>query len=175
MNAIQIPLNQLTAWEGNVRKTAPDAALNELASSIESLGLLQSLVVKQEENGAYSVIAGRRRLTAMQALVKKKVLQADAPVSCVVVASDASATEISLAENVVREQMHPADQFEAFKALADSGTPAADIGARFGVTEKVVLQRLKLARVSPVIIKAFRDGKTSLECVMAFAVTDDHK
>jgi ParB family chromosome partitioning protein len=59
--------------------------------------------------------------------------------------------------------------------LIDDGMPAADIAARFGVTENVVLQRLKLARVSPVIIRAYRDGEIDLECVMAFAVVDDHK
>ena len=71
--------------------------------------------------------------------------------------------------------MHPADEFDAFRKLADKGMPAADIAARIGVTEKVVLQRLKLARVSPVVIRAYREDKISLEFVMAFAVTDDHK
>ena len=50
-----------------------------------------------------------------------------------------------------------------------------DIAARFGVTEAVVSKRLKLARVSPVILAAYRDGKLDLEQVMAFAITDDHK
>jgi len=41
--------------------------------------------------------------------------------------------------------MHPADEFEAFRALVDSGTCEADVAARFGVTEAVVSKRLKLA------------------------------
>lgn len=45
--------------------------------------------------------------------------------------------------------MHPADEFEAFRDLVDGGMPEADVAARFGVTEAVVKQRLKLARVSP--------------------------
>src|SRR5439155_606918 len=45
----------------------------------------------------------------------------------------------------------------------------------FGVTESYVLQRMKLARVSPVILAAYRDDKTNLACIMAFAVIDDHK
>jgi ParB family chromosome partitioning protein len=49
--------------------------------------------------------------------------------------------------------MHPADEFDAFKTLADQGLPAADIAARFGVTEGTALSRLKLARVSPVIVR----------------------
>src|ERR1700687_4477835 len=82
---------------------------------------------------------------------------------------------MSLAENVVRDDMHPADQFEAFRLLIDKGAPVEDIAARFGVTPTVVTQRLKLARVSPVILKAYRNEKLTLEQVMAFAISDDHK
>ena len=60
------------------------------------------------------------------------------------------------------------------RALIDKGMAAADVAARFGVTETVVVKRMKLARVSPVILKAYRDGKITLECLIAFAATDDH-
>jgi hypothetical protein len=71
--------------------------------------------------------------------------------------------------------MHPADECEAFRDLGDKGMPAADIAARFGVTEAVVNKRLKLSRFSPVIIAAYRAGKLDLEQVMAFAISDDYK
>ena len=71
--------------------------------------------------------------------------------------------------------MHPADQFEAFRKLSDEGQGDETIAARFGVTPHVVRQRLKLAKVSPKIVAAFRKGDLSLECVMAFTLTDDHK
>jgi len=172
----QIPISKLVAWDGNVRKTAgADTALAELAASIAAHGLINNLVVNPEKKGAYAVVTGGRRLAALQLLVKQGKKKADDTVACQILPAEANATEISLAENFVREEMHPADEFDAFKMLADQNMPAADIAARFGVTEKVVLERLKLARVSPVIIKAYRDGKTTLDCVMAFAVTDDHK
>ena len=82
--------------------------------------------------------------------------------------------EISLAENEVRQAMHPADQFDAFKALAEGGMSDDDIAARFGVPVQVVRQRLKLSRVSPKLIAAYRKGEM-LDCLMAFAVSDDHK
>jgi ParB family chromosome partitioning protein len=177
-----IPLNKLTAWDGNVRKTAgADTALAELAASIAAHGLLQSLVVRKEPSRAkrggetYAVVAGGRRLMALQQLAESGRISADYAVPCQVVADDADAAEISLAENAVRESMHPADEFEAFRNLSDKGMPAADVAARFGVTEAVVSKRLKLARVSPVIIAAYRAGKLDLEQVMAFAISDDHK
>jgi ParB family transcriptional regulator, chromosome partitioning protein len=70
--------------------------------------------------------------------------------------------------------MHPADQFEAFRDLVDSGSTPADIAARFGITETAVKQRLKLARVSPAVFEAYRKGDLTLEQVQAFAISDDH-
>jgi ParB family chromosome partitioning protein len=171
-----IPLNKLTAWDGNVRKTAgADTALAELAASIAAHGLLQSLVVRKGKKGSYAVVAGGRRLAALLQLAEAGKIANDHAVSCSILADDADGTEISLAENAIRENMHPADEFEAFRDLSDKGMPAADVAARFGVTEAVVTKRLKLARVSPVILAAYRDGKLDLEQVMAFAITDDHK
>ena len=173
--ATSIPLNKLTAWDGNVRKTAgADTALEELAASIAAHGLLQSLVVRKDKKGKFSVVAGGRRLAALQQLAESGTIEADYAVACHVIASDADAAEISLAENTVRESMHPADEFEAFRALIDKGTPVDDVAARFGVTPRTVEQRLKLARVSPVIISAYRADELTLAQVMAFAVSDDH-
>jgi ParB family chromosome partitioning protein len=60
-----IPLDKLTAWPGNVRRTGADTGLAELSASIAAHGLLQSLVVRRDRRGKYAVIAGRRRLLAL--------------------------------------------------------------------------------------------------------------
>ena len=172
---ITIPLNKLLAWEGNVRQTEPDKNIDELAASIAAHGLLQSLVVKKDKRGKYAVIAGQRRLLALKSLAADGRIENDLSIPCALIDGDADATEISLVENVQREAMHPADEFEAFKALIDKGTPVADVAARFGVTETVVQKRLKLAKVSPVLIAAYRAGEMTLQHVMAFTVTDDHE
>ena len=170
-----IPLSKLVAWEGNVRKkTGADTALAELAASIAAHGLLQSLVVRKDKRGKFAVVAGRRRLQALTALADDGRVDRDLPVPCQVIDAEANATELSLAENAVREQMHPADEFEAFRELVDGGASIADVAARFGYNEGTVEKRLRLARVSPVIIEAFRRDEMTLEQVMAFAVSDDH-
>ena len=64
--------------------------------------------------GAYAVVAGGRRLAAMKALTEDGTIDADHPVPCLVAADPATAEELSLAENVVRIAMHPADQVVAF-------------------------------------------------------------
>lgn len=169
-----IPLNKLIPWDGNVRKTGANEGIEELKASIAAHGVLQSLVVRKTTRGKYAVVAGERRLRALTALAKDGEIESDKPVPCHILAASADAKEISLTENAVRVQMHPADQFEAFRDLIDAGSAPADIAARFGITEAVVKQRMRLARVSPAILSAYREGTLTLEQVQAFAVSDDH-
>ena len=68
----------------------------------------------------YEVVAGGRRLAAFKLLAKKRRIAKEWEVPCLLVA-DASARTVSLTENVQREAMHPADQFEAFAALVERG------------------------------------------------------
>jgi ParB family chromosome partitioning protein len=171
--SLTIPLNKLAPWSGNVRKTGVHDGIDELAASIASHGLLQSLVVQTGKRGKYEVVAGQRRLLALQSLAKAGTIAKDFPVPCMVVDNSETSTELSLAENVVRAPMHPADQFEAFHALAEQGESPADIAARFGISELAVAQRLKLGRLSPVILEAYRMGQLTLDAAQAFTVTDD--
>jgi len=71
--------------------------------------------------------------------------------------------------------MHPADQYEAFRDLIDKDMSARVIAARFGISENTVEKRLKLGRVAPAILDAYRAGGLGLEEVQAFAVSDDQE
>jgi ParB family chromosome partitioning protein len=172
---ITIPLNRLTPWKGNVRKTGAKEGIAELAASIASHGLLQSLVVREGKRGKYEVVAGQRRYLALAALAKDGSIAKDYPVACRPSNDDIDASELSLAENVMRAPMHPADQFEAFRRLIDEGATTADVAARFGILDSVVAKRLKLGRLSPVILAAYRQDEIGLEEAQAFAVTDDQR
>ena len=174
MHTAEIALNKLTVWEGNVRKTGAKDGLDELVASIASHGLLQPLVVMEAKKGSYHVVAGQRRLLALKTLANEGRIEKDSPIACYITTSN-DAAEISLAENVVRTQMHPADQFEAFRAMVDAGKPVAEVAARFGVSESLIAKRMKLAQVSPSLLTEYRAGKMTLEQVMAFTVTDDHE
>lgn len=170
---IMIPLTKLIESDDNVRRTDRRGGIGELVASIQAHGLLQSLVVREADKGRYAVVAGGRRLRALRQLAKAKCIQRNAPIPCRVVSGD-EAAEVSLAENVVRTNMHPADEIEAFARLADEGDGPEAIAARFGVSGAHVARRLKLARVSPRLIEAFRKGDASLDQLAALAFTDDH-
>ena len=121
----------------------------------------------------YAVIAGGRRLAVMQALAAEGALDEDHPVPCRMIGGIVAPEEVSLAENSVRAAMHPADQVEAFRRLADAGSTAAAIAARFGVSERTVEKRLRLGNAAPVLLEAYRAGEIDLDTLMAFAVTTD--
>ncbi|NWE28055.1 ParB/RepB/Spo0J family partition protein [Pseudomonas gingeri] len=174
-NLILVPLSQLLPRRSKRNaRTTPRLSIPELAASISRIGLLQNLVVILAADGEqYEVVAGDHRLTALKLLAKKKRIAADYEVPCLLV-PDASARTVSLAENLLREQMHPADQFEAFAALVKEGRPIEDIAADFGVSPLVVQRRLKLANVSPRLMADYRAGGVTLEQLMALTITDDH-
>ncbi len=174
-NLILVPLSRLVSRPTgrNVRKT-PRMSIPELAASIQRVGLLQNLIVIAAADGEhYEVVAGGRRLAALKLLAKKRRISKEWEVPCLLVA-DGTARTASLTENVQREAMHPADQFEAFAALVAEGRPIEDIAADFSVSPLVVQRRLKLANVSPRLLADYRAEAVTLDQLMALAITDDH-
>jgi ParB family chromosome partitioning protein len=180
-SAIFIPLGMLKKSPRNARKTPhTKAEIEALAASIASHGMIQNPVVEPEQDtkdkatGYYLVTAGEGRRLAQLLRAKRKEIAKNEPIRCLVDTAH-NAFEISVAENAIRSDMHPADQFEAFfKLHTDHGMNAEDIAARFGVTAAVVRQRLKLAAISPALIQAYRRGDMNLDQLTAFAITDDH-
>jgi ParB family chromosome partitioning protein len=175
-----IPLSKLVLSDANVRKTEPAAGLDELVASISTHGLLQNLTVRPVRkangklSGTFEVIAGSRRLEALNRLAGVKRLAKNYTVPCHVL-EDGNSVEVSLAENVVRVPLHPADQFAAFATLHREGLGADEIAGRFGISPRLVEQRLKLAAVSPRLIALYREGGMTLEQLMAFTISDDHE
>ena len=176
-----IPLHSLIPSPQNVRKTpAEGSAFEQLKASIAAHGLLENLLVQLAEqdddgDGRYEVVAGGRRLAALQALADEGALQPDYPVACHILPRASAAAELSLVENTVRAAMHPADQVEAFAQLARDGGTVAEIAARFGVSERTVEQRLRLGNAAPELLDAYRAGEMGLQSLEAFCVTTDPK
>ena len=174
-----IPLERLELSPANVRRTAAGkTAFAELKASIAAHGLLENLVVRslgpgQDGTDRYAVIVGGRRLSALTDLANEDVLAGDHPVPCRVIDNGAADNELSLAENIVRVAMHPADQVQAFGALAHDGASVSDIAARFGVSERTVEQRLRLGNAAPELLDAYRADEIDLETLKSFAVTTD--
>lgn len=168
-----IPLNKLTISEDNVRKTVTPGGIDELAASLMAHGLKQNLVVRKEGRN-FAIIDGKRRFMAYMQLVEAGRVSDNLPVPCLIDETSIEGKEISLIANTMREDMHPADEFEAFRDLADKGIPTADIAARSGCEEAHVTKLLKLGRVSPNVLQLYREDKLKFDHIMALTLTDDH-
>lgn len=169
-----IALSKLVESEDNVRKTNRKQGISELAASIRSHGLLQSVLVRETETGKFEVIAGGRRLRALRLLAKAGDIEKNLLIPCRVISGEDCAAELSLAENTVRLGMSLADEIEAVAARIDAGEGPEAIAARFGVSSQHIARRAKLARVSPRLIAALRKDEIDADQLAALAMTDDH-
>ncbi|RST86376.1 chromosome partitioning protein ParB [Aquibium carbonis] len=179
-----IPFNKLVLSESNVRRTRPEAELDELVHDIgRREDLVQGLNVRAildadgNETGMFEVPAGGRRYRAIERLVKAKRFPKDGLVPCVVRKSDTKilAEDDSLAENLLRAGLHPLDQFRAFQDMLDKGMTEEEIAAAYLATVQVVKQRLRLNAVSPVLRDAYAEESMTLDMLMAFTVNPDHE
>lgn len=178
-----IPFDRLFLSQSNVRRIKAGVSVDALADDIARRTLLQSLNVRPErdasgqETGRYEVPAGGRRYRALELLVKRGRLAKDAPIPCVVRAADNDilAEDDSYAENAMREQLHPLDQFRAMQAMVEKGDEVEAIAAHHFTTPAVVRQRLKLASVSPALHDIYAEDGMTLDQLMAFTVDAVHK
>jgi ParB family chromosome partitioning protein len=156
MKLTHLNLEDLKLSTINVRKKG-GKDVSDLLPSIRSLGIVQPLLVRPNCEG-YEIIAGQRRFRALEKLAEEGITE---PVPCAIMedGDDAKAIEASLAENVARLPMDEIDQYKAFAALHAKGESIEDIAARFGVTERLVNQRLAIAGIIEPILNAYRRGE----------------
>ena len=124
----------------NHRKTFNDASLQELAESIREVGVLQAIAVRPRTAGGYEIIYGERRYRA-SLLAGAKTIKATIYNNI----TDDEAEDMSLSENLQREQVRPTEEAKAFKRLLEKGRyDIYSLAGRFGRSEKYIYTRLKL-------------------------------
>jgi ParB/RepB/Spo0J family partition protein len=171
-----VPLELLDeGGDDNVRTSASKVEIEALMASIMHTHRrpLQPVVVAKI-GGRYKVGAGNRRLRALKLAQKRGLIPKNHPVP-VKFAREDELHEISLTENIMRVQLHPVDEFEAFSQLRDEGLTTAAIADRFGLKELAVRQRLALGSLAAEVRKAWRDGRIGQEQAQAFTICDDHE
>ena len=166
MELTHIDLGQLSIAAVNMRhgKRAPD--ISDILPSIRARGVLVPLLVRQ--NGGpdqFEIVAGRRRYFAAKTIADEQG-EVD-PLPCAVMApgDDAAALEASLIENIARLAPDAMSQYETFVRLTRLGRSVAEIAATFGITERMVSQRLALGNLLPKIRDAYRDEEIDAETI----------
>ncbi|MDE2563006.1 MAG: ParB/RepB/Spo0J family partition protein [Sphingomonadales bacterium] len=178
MQTTTISFPKLRLSESNVRKANGEAGLEPLAASIAEHGLLQPLIVSpaRAKKTLFDVHAGGRRWRAIGLLVERGVLPRDHEVDVRLCEDEAAAArEISLAENLMREPMTPADEARAYRDIIAEGGDAEAVARRFGVTVRHVQGRLRLADLATPIFDALAAGEITLDVAMAYGATGDRE
>lgn len=168
----KIPVMYIHTSPMNPRKTFDEEKLEELAQNIEEQGLLQPITVRKisdeethidEETGEvvsveprYEIVCGERRFRAWNMLAKKSDKYNEIP--CIVrEMTDEQAFEAMITENLQRQDVDPVEEALAFSLLAENGKSVDDIAAKFGKSNRFVLDRIKLNGLIPelkVLIKS---------------------
>lgn len=157
----------------NPRQDVTDEEIGMLASSIETCGLINPLSVLETDDGKYEVVAGGRRLRAIEMLVRAKRWEGGVPV--IIAKDEDQARQWANAENTARSDLHPADEIRAYGKERKAGKSARDIALAFAVSETHVARRLKLADLPAKVLNALKAGKITLEGAKCFTICDDKK
>ena len=147
-----LPIDNLIESPLNPRRTFDQTALNELAASIRSQGVLMPLLVRPVNPQTYEVVAGKRRFRAAQLAGAESV-----PVE-IRVLTDAQCIEIAIVENLQRQDVHPLEESSSYAQLLALDEPKysiEQIAARCGKTPAFIVSRLSLAALTPTVSEAF--------------------
>jgi ParB family chromosome partitioning protein len=143
----QIPLGQLDRNPYQTRTSSLDpVALNELAASIKAVGVVQPIVVRPMAGGRYQVIAGERRWEATRTIGMPTIP------AIVRQVSNEQAMEMTIIENLQREDLNPMEQARAYERLArEFGLTQEQMAQRTGKDRSSVSNFLRLLKLPPVV------------------------
>ncbi len=149
---VELPVSAIRRNPRQPRRAFDPAALEELATSIASVGVVQPVIVRRAEDG-YELIAGERRwraaqqagFTAIPAIIRS--------------ASDVESLELALVENVVRQQLNAIDEAFALKVLLeDLGVTQEKLAARVGKSRSAIANKIRLLDLPAPIQESLASG-----------------
>lgn len=150
------------------RKKFDEEALNELAASIKMHGIIQPIVVNDNKDGEYMIIAGERRYRASKIAGLETI-------PCVIKTyTERQIKEISIIENLQREDLNPIEAARAIKQLMDEYNFTQEVVAdRIGISRPNIANTLRLLSLCPEVIKMVEDNKLSAGHARCLVVVSD--
>ena len=152
-DSLYLPISQIEPYANQPRHHFDEDALQDLADSIREHGIIQPLTVRRLSSGYYQIIAGERRWRiAGLSEVPAIVIEAD----------DRKMTELSLIENLQREDLDPIEEAEGYKTLMDNYQLTQEEAAeRVGKSRSAVANSLRLLGLCPEVREMLQNGVLS--------------
>lgn len=152
-----LKIDQLIANPKQPRQTFSEHEISELATSIKQYGVLQPILVRpSREEGLYEIIAGERRFRAAQRAELSQV-----PV-IIKQLSDRDTLEISIVENVQRQNLNPVEEGAAYQRLIDEFSMSSqEVAERVGKDRATVANAVRIMKLPPTVLEMVRSGTLS--------------
>jgi ParB family transcriptional regulator, chromosome partitioning protein len=150
---LEVPVDEISPNPNQPRRDFEAIGLDELTASIRSSGVLQPVLARKTHHG-YELIAGERRWRAAKQAGLDRI-----PV-IVREATDAQSLELALIENLLREDLNPIEEAQAYqRLLADFGWSQEELSQKIGKDRASVSNMLRLLRLPDVIQEDLRAGR----------------
>ena len=169
-SVLWVRLNDIEPNKNQPRKTFDEAAIAELAESIKEHGLLQPILVRPLMGGTYQIIAGERRWRAC------RLAELDTVPVIVKEMDDRLTMEVSIIENLQREDLNPVEEAQGFKTLIDTyGLTQEEAAKRVGKSRSAIANALRLLSLGDDALEALGEGKITVGHAKAILSADEEK
>jgi ParB family chromosome partitioning protein len=154
---LEIPIDQIEVNPRQPRKVFEPGSLDELARSLKATGMIQPIVVRRAPGGRWQLIAGERRWRAARQAGLEQVP------AVVRDATDVESLEIALVENLLREDLNPMEEAEAYhRILTEFSWTQEDLAQRVGKYRSTIANSLRLLRLPTVVQDDLRSGRLTM-------------
>ena len=167
---LKIEVSKIRPNRRQPRQSFDEAAIDELARSLRTTGLLQPVIVRPAEDGQFELVAGERRWRAAQraGIHRIPAVIRDVP--------DERLLELALIENVQREELNAIEEAEAYRILADDlGLTQQEIAERVGKQRTSIANAIRLLNLPPKVQQMVRGKQISMGHARALLSLEDAK
>ena len=156
-NVVELTLDQIEVNPFQPRTNFNHEAIEDLAKSIQSLGVIQPITVRKNDSGIYQLVSGERRLRAA------KIVGLSTIPSFIRIADDQESLEMALVENIQRKDLDPIEIALSYQRLIDEiELTQEELSERVGKKRSTITNYLRLLRLDPIIQTGMRDGFISM-------------
>ena len=166
--SLSLPISQVEPGLKQPRKRFEEGALQDLADSIRTHGIIQPLTVRRLSSGYYQIIAGERRWRAAKLAGLSEVP------AVIIEADDRKVMELGLIENLQREDLNPIEEANGYKVLVEEyGLTQEEVAQRVGKSRPTVANALRLLSLPVPVCALLEEGKLSAGHARAILSLED--